>query len=140
METPSACKVNLILPKVRKERKSLQKEQLSVNMLDSNSDWREHLANNDAWMNAKGEIFTDMDEEKSTKCSNLKVATKVTFDNVEMDFPTDSKNSELGKLKARKMSNPYECIFVGSDVAYFVKESLLTVTVVYQASSQWWTV
>ena len=104
METPSACKVNLILPKVRKERKSLKKEQLSVNMLDSNYNWREHLADNYAWMNAKGEIFTDMDEEKSTKCSYLKVATKVTFDNVEIDFPMDSKNSEdvLGKLKARK--------------------------------------
>jgi hypothetical protein len=80
METPSACKINIILPKVRKERKFLQKEELSVNKLDSNSDWREHLADNDAGMNAKGKIFTDMDEEKSIKCSYSKVSANNKYE------------------------------------------------------------
>ena len=123
-ETPSACKGNLILPKVGKEKKSPQNEPLSVNMVDTSSVWRMHLADNDAGMNGTERMFTDMDERKSTQGSSLKVASKVSFGKVDIDFPNDSKSSddELGKLKTRKMSNPFEATFAGSDVEYFVKE------------------
>ena len=122
IETPSACKRNLIFSKERKARKSPQKEQLSVNMVDTSPDWRIHLADNGAGMNRN--TFTDIDEVKSTQGNSLKLASKVSFGNVDIDFPNDSKSSEdeLRKLKARKMSNPFEATFTGSDVDYFVKE------------------
>ena len=91
-------------------------------MVDTSSEWRIHLADNDAGMNGQERMFTDLDEGKSTQGSFLKVASKVSF--VYIDFPNDFKSSddELRKLKTRKLSNPFEATFAGSDVEYFVKE------------------
>ena len=52
-------------------------------------------------MNGQERMFTDMDEGKSTQGSFLKVASKVSFGKVDIDFPNDFKSSddELRKVK-----------------------------------------
>ena len=124
MESNKQEEANVILDEMRKQRKFLQKENVSVPKKEKISGWRELLANNNGGKKeetgkniTRNESTQDSESLQAILGSAITVKRKLSFGKVDINFLFDVKNNEADVVncKPRKLSTPFDFIQLKED-------------------------